>query len=147
MDSIDIKILNRLKKNSRENASDIAEKVDLSVSAVIERIKKLEAADIIKQYTIVLNEKGIGKDVRAYISISTDHPKYNENFEKFVLENKNITECSYLAGDFDYLLKVVTDDTEGLERLLNSIKSIPGVSKTKTMLVLSGVKTDYSVEL
>ncbi len=147
MDSIDIKILNHLKKNSRENASVIAEKVDLSVSAVIERIRKLEAADIIKQYTIVLNEKGIGKDVCAYISISIDHPKYNEDFENFVRENKNITECAYLAGDFDYLLKVVTDDTEGLERLLFAIKSIAGISKTKTMLVLSGVKTDYSVEL
>ena len=74
MDRIDIRILNCLKKNSRENASVIGEKVNMSVSAVIERIRKLENAGIIRQYTVVLDPKQIGKDLSALISVGIEHP-------------------------------------------------------------------------
>ena len=115
----------------------------MSVSAVIERIKKLEANGIIKQYTVVLDSKKLGMDITAFISVSMEHPKYN----KFVKTHKQITECHYITGDFDFLLKVNTESTGGLESLLNEIKSAGGVSLTKTLVVLSTVKEDYSVNL
>ena len=74
MDNIDIKILNLLKQNARMSASEIGEKINLSVSAVLERIKKLEKSGIIKQYTLILDPKLINKDVSAFISIGLDHP-------------------------------------------------------------------------
>ena len=143
MDKIDIKIIECLKKNARENASVIGSQVNMSVSAVIERIKKLEA----RQYTVVLDSKKLGMDITAFISVSMEHPKYNNNFNEFVKTHKQITECHYITGDFDFLLKVNTESTGGLEALLNEIKSAGGVSLTKTLVVLSTVKEDYSVNL
>ena len=145
MDSIDIKILSQLKENARVSASEIGEKVNMSVSAVIERIKKMESSGIIKQYTLVLDSKLINQDVSAFISISLDHPKYNESFISSVIEHKQIVECHYITGDSDFLLKVVIDSTGSLEKVLNDIKSIRGVSMTRTLVVLSTVKNEYTV--
>lgn len=144
MDIIDIKIINALINNSRCNASEISDVVGLSVSAVIERIKKLETAGIIKKYTVILDNAVLGKDVSALIMVSLDHPKYNESFVKAMIDNESISECHYLAGDFDYQLKIATYNTKRLERLLNDIKGITGVSKTKTMVILSTLKNEYS---
>ena len=144
MDIIDIKIINALINNSRCNASEISENVGLSVSAVIERIKKLESSGIIKKYTVILDNAILGKDVSALIMVTLEHPKYNEGFIKAMVENEYISECHYLAGDFDYQLKISTYNTKRLERLLNDIKSVPGVSKTKTMVILSTLKNEYS---
>lgn len=144
MDVIDVKIINTLIDNSRCNSSEISDKVGLSVSAVIERIKKLEIAGIIKKYTVILDNAILGKDVAALIMVSLDHPKYNECFVKAMIENEYVSECHYLAGDFDYQLKISTYNTRRLESLLNDIKGIPGVSKTKTMVILSTLKNEYS---
>lgn len=144
MDAIDVKILECLQENSRINASLIGEKINMSVSAVIERIKKLESSGIIKQYTAILNSKLLGKDTTAFISVRLEHPKYNDNFMESVKKLPEIIECYYLTGDFDYILKVITASTETLAQILNEIKSIRGVSLTKTVVVLSTVKSGVS---
>lgn len=144
MDKIDIKILGFLRENSRINASLIGEQINMSVSAVIERIKKLEASGIIKQYTTIFNSKLLGKDTAAFISVRLEHPKYNENFMNIVQNMSEIIECYYLTGDFDYILKVITASTESLAQVLDKIKSIKGVSLTKTVVVLSTVKNKFS---
>lgn len=145
MDSIDIKILQCLKENSRMSASVIGSRVSMSVSAVIERIKKLETSGIIDQYTIVLDPKQIGRDMKAFVSVSLEHPKYNDGFIEYVKNSEDITECHYITGDFDFMLKVITRSTYTFERLLNEIKSVPGVSLTKTLVVLSSLKNDCTV--
>ena len=147
VDEINVKILNCLRENSRENASVISEKVGLSVSAVIERIKKLEANELIKKYTVVLDKNKIGRDVTALMQITLDHPKYTENFINKVKSNNDVLECHYLAGNYDFLIKICTNTTESLEKILNKIKAIEGVSKTTTMIVLSTLKNEYSVLL
>jgi Lrp/AsnC family leucine-responsive transcriptional regulator len=144
VDLVDVKILNLLRENSRINASLIGEQINMSVSTVIERIKKLEASGIIKQYTAILNPKLLGKDITAFISIRLEHPKYNDNFMESVKCMPEIIECYYLTGDYDYLLKVITRSTETLSQVLNQIKSITGVSLTKTVVVLSTVKNEVS---
>lgn len=145
MDHIDLNILSCLKENSRMNASEIGERISMSVSAVIERIRKMEHSGVIKQYTLVLDNKCIGKDLSAFISVGIEHPKYNEAFAEEVLKNPDIIGCHYITGDFDFLVKVVSDSTNSLERILNSIKSMRGVSMTKTLVVLSTVKDEHTV--
>ena len=140
MDNTDRSILALLTKNARANSSEIAEKVSLSPSACIERIKKLESNGIITGYTAIVDNAKLGRDVLALMSVAIEHPKYNDGFVKAVTQNKNITECFYLAGEFDYYIKVLTDNIVKLEEVLNSIKSIPGVSKTKTNIVLNVTK-------
>ncbi|MEG2450131.1 MAG: Lrp/AsnC family transcriptional regulator [Clostridia bacterium] len=147
MDSINIKILKCLSRNARINASEIAEKVKLSVSAVIERIKKMENDGTIVGYSAEIDPLMLGKDVTAMILVTIDHPSHNTSFVRAIEQDSNIVECYYIAGDFDYMLKVITENTRTLEITLDAIKTIEGVSKTKTNLVLSSQKKDYSVLL
>ena len=146
MDEIDVKILKCLRTNARENASVISEKVNMSVSAVIERIRKLEASGLIERHTTILNSAKAGKDVNAFFEGSLEYPKYIDRFQAVVRENKEILECHYITGDFDFMLRVVTDNTPSLERLLNTVKSLPGVQNTRTILILSTVKDEHSVD-
>ena len=88
----------------------------------------------------------IGKDISAFISVSLEHPKFNEGFIENVKQNPQVTECHYITGDFDFLLKVITGSTQELEAVLNEIKCIHGVSLTKTLVVLSTMKNEHSVQ-
>ena len=145
MDQIDVKILKCLQADARENASLISEKVGMSVSAVIERIRKMEANGLIERHTTIINNQKAGKDVTAVLQVALEHPRYNDDFRVVVQENREVLECYFVTGEFDYLLKVVTDNTEKLERLLNTIKAIPGVQRTLTSVVMSAVKFQPSV--
>ncbi len=145
MDEIDIKILLCLKENARMNASQISERINLSVSAVIERIKKMEHNGIIRGYTVILDNKLIGKDIAAFIYICLEHPKFNDNFIEKVQRHADITECYYVAGDYDFLLKVMADSMEDLTAVLTDIKSINGVSLTRTSIVFATHKNELTV--
>lgn len=142
MDAIDYEILSCLKDNSRENATNIGAKINLSTSAVIERIRKLESSGLIERYTAVINQSILGRDLSAFITVRLEHPKHYENFVNAVNENTSISECYYIAGDFDFILKVVTGKRKDLEEILNYIKSIEGVSLTRTSVVLSQNKNE-----
>lgn len=145
MDLIDYKLLACLKENSRENATTIGGKINLSTSAVIERIKKLENSGVIEGYTTIMNQAALGRDIMAFIYVSLEHPKYNENFIRLINENSSISECHYIAGDFDFILKAVTEKRSKLEEVLNYIKAIKGVSLTRTSVVLSTNKCDVCI--
>ncbi len=147
MDAVDVKIIECLKANARENASVVGSKVNMSVSAVIDRIRKLESTGVIKQYTVVLDNEKLGLDITAYISVSMEHPKYNDAFVKFVSEHPNIVECNYITGDADFLLKICTHSGKGLENLVNEIKALGGISYTKTQVVLSTHKENFSPDI
>ncbi len=142
MDIIDYRILECLKENSRENATNIGAKINLSTSAVIERIKKLESSGLIEGYTAIINQSALGREIMAFIYVSIEHPKYNENFIRLVKENSSVAECHYIAGDFDFILKVITQTGKSLEAVLNYIKAIAGVSLTRTSVVLSTNKCE-----
>lgn len=142
MDVIDYRILECLKENSRENATNIGAKISLSTSAVIERIKKLESSGLIQGYTTIINQSVLGREIMAFIYVSIEHPKYNENFIRLIKENTSIAECHYIAGDFDFILKIVTETGKSLEEVLNYIKAITGVSLTRTSVVLSTNKCE-----
>ena len=145
MDAIDHRILACLKENSRENATNIGAKINLSTSAVIERIKKMESSGLIEQYTTIINQSKLGRELMAFITVRLEHPKHYENFVDVVNSNSAIAECYYIAGDFDFILKVVTKSGKNLEEILNSIKSIEGVSMTRTTVVLSENKREVSL--
>ena len=142
MDIIDYKILECLKENSRQNASDIGPKINLSTSAVIERIKKLEKSGVIQQHTILIDQDLLGRNLIAFINVRLDHPKYYEGFVEKINAAELISECYYITGDFDFLLKVMARSRQDLEQILTDIKSINGVSLTRSSVVLSTNKYD-----
>ena len=140
MDLIDYRLLICLKENSRENATNIGAKINLSTSAVIERIKKLENSGVIEGYTTIINQSALGRDIMAFI-----YPRHNQNFIDLINKNNSIVECHYIAGDFDFILKVITEKGSTLEEILNYIKAIKGVSLTRTSVVLSTNKCDVCI--
>jgi Lrp/AsnC family leucine-responsive transcriptional regulator len=145
MDEIDIKILKILINNGRQTVSEISSQVNLSIPAVSERIKKLEKTGIIEKYIAILDPKKLNKDLTAIMLVGIEKIEPVSEFLKFIKSNDDILECHYIAGDYDYLLKIVTENTSTLEKLLNNIKSLKGVHKTKTVFVLSTAKNNKSV--
>lgn len=145
LDEIDYKILRCLKKNAREKASAISEEISLSVSAVIERIKKLEASGIITGYTAIFDQKLLGNDMTALMEVSLEHPRYYDAFCEMVASIDSIVSCYYMTGDYDFMLRIVTDSSDSLELIHRRIKSMEGVSATETHFVLKEVKNEYSV--
>lgn len=145
MDDIDVSILKLLQKNSRISASDISGEVNLSVSAIGERLKKLEGTGVIKQYTAIINAEYLHKELTAVMYISLERPQFTNQFLNFVELEEEILECHYIAGNYDYIVKIVTTNAASLEKLLNRIKSVKGVAKTNTSIVLSTIKNKFSV--
>ncbi|TQR21421.1 Lrp/AsnC family transcriptional regulator [Psychrobacillus vulpis] len=141
MDIIDAKILEALKQNGRSTASDISKKVNLSVPAVSERIKKLEEANIIEQYTIKVNRGKMGYKLLAIVFVNIDHTTYIQQFRESIIQFTEVIECHHMAGEYDYMLKVLIEDTAELETFLNDkLKSIRGVQTSNTLIVLSTLK-------
>ena len=145
MDHIDSKILRCLTKDARMNASQISQKVNLSVSAVIERMKKMEASGLIRGYTAIVDEKLAGYNVQAMISIRLEHPKYNQEFNRQMCNHQCVMECFYITGDFDYVARIGVSSTDELTKVLHDIKQIPGVSLTRTYVVLDNIKQSAAV--
>ncbi len=147
MEMIDLAILRILQKNGRASLSNISSQVNLSVSAVSERIRKLERTGVISQYTAIIDGKHFDKELTALMFISLESPKFTESFLKYIEIENDILECHYIAGNYDYMIKIVTNNPSSLEKLLNKIKSVPGIIKTYTNVVLATVKNNYSIHL
>ena len=145
MDKMDYKILECLKSNARNKASAISKEIHLSVSAVLERIHKMEKNNIIKNYTIIVDQKKLGNDMSALMEISLEHPKFDEAFITAIKLNTNIISCYYLTGDFDFMLKILCQSSDDLERIHREIKSLEGVATTKTHFVLKNIKNIFCV--
>lgn len=141
MDAIDWDILKLLKKDGRMTHSDIGKHIHLSLPAVSERIRKLEASGCIDGFTVQLNREFLGLGLLAFIFVTLDEPQHIEAFREAVIREEAVLECHHLAGEFDYLLKTATGSTKQLEELISlRLKRLPGVVKTSTMIALSTVK-------
>ncbi len=144
MDNIDHKIILALKENGRRKASDISHEIHLSVSSVIERIRKLESAGVIQSYTIIMDDAKIGNDLTVLMEVSLEHPRFTDPFVKYVRGNPHIVSCYYLTGEFDYMLKICCHSSRDLEEIHREIKQQEGVRLTKTHYVLSTEKNNFS---
>ena len=145
MDSIDMRILKCLSKNARLPASAISEEISLSVSAVIERIKKLESSGLIKGYTIQIDQEVLGNKMVALMDVSLKHPDFYDGFVKLIQENNSIASCYYQTGEFDFVLRIVTDSTDSLDQVYKVIKGYEGVEKTETHIVLRTIKEETAL--
>lgn len=146
LDPIDLKILSILQDHGRCHLADIGKEVDLSSPAVMERVKKLEAHGIIKSYQAVLDAKKVGKDVTAFIGVSVAHQRYIDDFAAHMVRQHDVLECHHVTGEESFLLKVKTANTESLEKLLGEIRSVEGVTRTVTKVVLSTPKETQKLE-
>ncbi len=146
LDEIDIKILSILQHHGRRHLAEIAKEVDLSPPAVMERVKKLESRGIIKGYHALLDAKALGKDIVAFIGVSVGHQRYITVFASHMVRQHDVLECHHVTGEESFILKVKTGNTDSLERLLGEIRSMEGVTRTVTKVVLSTPKESQVLE-
>jgi len=136
-DDTDIRILGLLQDDCRTPLARLGEQVGLSAPAVLERIKKLEAAGVVTGYHAIIDGRKIGMDVTAFIGVVTSDPDSIDRFEQQVTALANVLECHHVTGAFTFLLKVKTASTSTLERVITQIRSMEGVARTETTVVLS----------
>ena len=147
MDDIDVKILEILQKQGRTRRNDLAEKVDLSLPAVSERLRKLEESELITGYFAKVDHKRLGKDITAFITVTVDSSKHFGSFVEHTSATDEILECHAITGDGTHILKIRTENTSSLEKLLAKIQSWQGVVKTTTSVVLSSSKETFRIRV
>lgn len=141
LDSIDYKLLEILQRNARATQIELAASVGLSQPSVAERLKKLEQEGFLLGYTAQVNARKLGKDITAYIGVGIEHPKHSTAFARKILALPEVMECHLVTGQDSYLLKIKTENTESLNELITGkIRTIPGVTRTQTTIVLQSVK-------
>lgn len=141
MDDIDFRLLTLVQENCRLSLADLGKQVGLSVSAVNERMAKLHAQGFIRGYVALLDPHVLGLDVCAFVQILLDRPENNPAFIEQIRKVPQVLECHHITGEFSYLLKIRVRTIARLEALLNGqIKSLPGVTRTQTVIALSTAK-------
>mgnify|MGYP000356743122 FL=1 len=143
LDRTDRRILDELQKDGAISNLDLADKVGLSPSPCSRRVKALQESGIIQKTVAVLDQKALGLDLVAMISISMDRhtPERFENFERLVSNFPEVLECYLITGSTsDYLLKVIVKDMEGYQQfLLGKLTRIEGVSGVHSSFVMRKV--------
>ncbi|MBA6223750.1 MULTISPECIES: winged helix-turn-helix transcriptional regulator [unclassified Colwellia] len=142
LDRIDLTILDALQKNGRISNSTLAQRVNLSASPCLERVKRLEQEGYIERYGAFLNASKLNYGMTAFIQVTLDRTTA-DIFNKFraqVIEIKEVAECHMVVGGFDYLLKLRFENMEAYRILLGNIVELPGVSQTHTYVVMEHVK-------
>ncbi|MCX7983303.1 MAG: Lrp/AsnC family transcriptional regulator [Bacteroidetes bacterium] len=147
LDGIDLQILEALQREGRTKRSNLAEKVNLSLPALSERLRKLEQEGYILGYFAKLNHRLFGKDITAFVVVTVDSSKHFQSFLDHAGKNEEILECHAITGDGTHILKVRTENTASLEKLLAKIQSWPGVVQTRTSIVLSTQKESFHIKL
>ena len=143
IDGYDRRILEVLQQDGRISNQDLAERIGLSASPCLRRVRSLEDAGVISGYRAVLNAKALGLSLLALIHISMDRhtPERFANFEEQVAALPEVLECLLITGqDADYQLKVIVRDMDAYQALLlNKITRIEGVSGVHSSFVMRRV--------
>ena len=141
IDSFDYKILSQLMKQGRSTWAELGTLLGLSPPAAADRVRKLEENGVIKGYTALIDPEKVGIGIAALIAVTLEHPRHRGGFLNSLQTMAEVLECHHIAGEEDYILKVRCRDTKRLESLISDeLKSIPGILKTRTTIILSTVK-------
>lgn len=144
----DSKLLRLFMKRGRATWAELAGALKLSAPAVAERARKLEEKGIIKGYAAIVDPAAVGYGLTAFVAVTLDRPQHRSKFISTLTKMDEVAECHHIAGDFDYLLKVRCRDTADLDDLLsNRLKSLPGIVRTRTTIVLGTAKESVAVPL
>ena len=148
IDPIDRKILGLVQRNAKVSLNDISKRVNLSISAVNERLRKLQAAGVIRGYEARLDPKALGREICAFVHVLLEKPEHDKGFRDAVMATKQVQECHHVTGDYSYLLKIRVGSTQELERVIvEGLKALPGVARTETQIALSSPKESLAIDV
>ena len=141
LDATDRTILELLQANGRTSNADIARKLDMAPSAILDRIRKLEQRGIILGYSTRINPVAVGLGLTAFVMVRTEERAGSAAIGQALSRQPEVLEVHHVAGEDCYLVKVRVPDTEALSRLLRErFGRLKGVRGTRTTIVLSTVK-------
>ncbi len=143
LDSIDRRILRELQRDGAIRNDALAERVGLSPSPTLRRVKALEAMGYVRSYVALLDPDRLGLGVRVLIELrlTVQDRDALDRFEKAVTAIPEVIECMTVLGDWDYVLTVVAKDIEDYQRiLLDRLAKLPGVANYKSTLIVREVK-------
>lgn len=150
LDKIDTQLLEFIQADCKQTNKELSNKLGLSVTAVYERIKKLEREGVISKYVALIDKKSVDKAFVTFCSIKLiQHSKdYVVKFEKEVAKLNEVLECYHISGDYDYLLKVlVSDMDEFREFLVKKLTTISHIGSTQSAFMINEVKHTTAIKL
>jgi len=143
LDKIDLTILSALQTNARLQNTALAKKCGMAPSAVLERVKKLEQKEIIKDYTTRIEPAALNLKLLAFISIKSSAGPGDASTAKLIAKIPEVLEVHHIAGEDCYLVKIRTEDPQSLIKLMrDKFSKIPNIISTKTTIVLETLKED-----
>ncbi|MFT7072913.1 Lrp/AsnC family transcriptional regulator [Patiriisocius sp. Uisw_017] len=150
LDAIDKKLLHFLQQDAKQTNKELSSKLNLSVTAVYERIKKLERNGIVKSYVALLDKKQLDFGFLVFC-----HVKLNQHTEANIIEFETevsvlneVLECFHVSGDYDYLLKVVVKDMDDFRIfMINKLTSLKHIGSTQSSFSINEVKNTTSITI
>ena len=142
VDKKDLEILRHLQQNARMTVREIADKVHLSTTPVHERIRRMEESGVIMKYIALVNAAKVGKGlmVICYVSLRQHSKNAGAKFIKSILEMNEVLECLTISGEFDFLLKVVTENMDSYYDFhVNRLSEIENVGNVQSVFVMGVV--------
>ena len=148
LDEIDLHILEVLQRNGRISNQDLADEVGLSPSPCLRRVRELESNGVVEKYVALVNPEAVGHGLQAFVEVRLDRQTRAsvDKFEAEIVKLPQVLECYLMAGDWDYVLRVVVRDLGALRDFhMNFLGKIPGVGNVKSNISMKLVK--YSTAL
>lgn len=150
MDSIDRKLLNLLQDDSKQTTKELANSLNLSVTAVYERIRKLEKNKIIKKYVALIDYEKVNRDfiVLCHVKLSQHKKEYLMQFEKEVMQLSEVMDCFHVSGDYDYILKIaVANIKEYRHFVVTKLTSLQHIGSSHSSFVIGEIKSTTAMHL
>ena len=150
LDDKDKKLLLLLQENSKRTNKQLANELNLSVTAVFERIKKLEKQKIINKYVVLIDKEKVKKNfiVLCHVKLIQHKKEYISKFESEIKQFPEILECFHVSGDSDYILKIgLKDIKEYREFMVSKLTSMEHIASTQSSFVIEEVKSTTSIFL
>jgi DNA-binding Lrp family transcriptional regulator len=143
LDLTDKKILNLLQQNSKANIKSISLQIGLTQTPTYERIKRLEKAGVIKNYIAVLDKEKVGYTIEVFCQVTLlVHSKdMITRFENAINKIDEVMECFHVAGNYDYLLKIIVKDMSSYQAFLkDKLSVLDSVGNVQSTFVMSSTK-------
>jgi len=148
LDTKDLSILALLQQNARMTVKEIAEKIHLSTTPVHERIKRMEASGVIKQYATLVDHTKVKKGlmVICYVSLKEHNKTAGVKFIKTIHALQEVIECYNISGEFDFMLKVLCEDMNAYYDFhVNKLSNIENMGHVQSVFVIGIIKQTHQV--
>jgi len=150
LDTIDKKLVNLLQQDSKQTTKQLSLQLNLSVTAVYERVKKLENQKVIEKYVAIVNKNKIEKSflVFCHIKLMQHSKEYLNTFEYEILKLEEVSECFHVSGDYDYILKIYVKDMDAYRSfVVTKLTAIKHIGSTHSTFAIEQVKNTTAIQL